>query len=618
MTKNKGGSNRRRRKNSKDIEEDSYEEEEDHDFANSATNNNLSFTERRELQRKTAADKRRQKMKCHLCGKTGHIRKECPGIEDDGRGESKYTKSHGDAGATILKNKGRSTNNKKKKKNQRGNKERSKSNYYTCSDNDDHLVLPPGFEKKTNATISSSSADDVQEQPFKYFDAGFEEGTQVLEYLRFGRSGGSAYAKKHSRKEAIEEYDTALKRVINTTNFGGCISRITLTKKDYNANENKQPLLVETRFPFCMQQLHHEGEEHDATTSNISSSSSNENQLLYFVVGLGSDFDGNDGGSDHDDDDTTAATLNDENMIKYLVSMIKEHNNDDESYNNNNQHSKFVGVFADLDYTTPTTKNRELQLRRLDCTIKAAIEIDCPIQIRISSLLSSSNGNEGSELNKNHDDEGNNDASNDNTNDTTCTDDPYLLAIRDLGKLLLDAGTTAAPFNDNNDNNNSSESESEPEFLSNKLKVHLSCWNGKSDHMMAFVKAFPYNLYVGFDATVTFSKAKHLHECAFDIPLSNILLETGQPSRIPSIVANKISSKDAFCHSGYIPYIADSIANYNSPTNNFIIPAEEDHDKNVSIAASELLPVTTTTTVTAEMVARAASTNTKSLYGISF
>merc|ERR1712238_45183 len=216
------------------------------------------------------------------------------------------------------------------------------------------------------------------------------------------------------------------------------------------------------------------------------------------------------------------------------------------------------------------------------------------------------------------------DASNDNKNNTTCTDDPYLLAIRDLGKLLLDAGTTAAPFNDNNDNNNSSESESEleseleSESLSNKLYVHLSCWNGKSDHMMAFVKAFPYNLYVGFDATVTFSKAKHLHECAFDIPLSNILLETGQPSRIPSIVANKISSKDAFCHSGYIPYIADSIANYNTSINNIIIPAEEDHDKNVSIAASELLPVTTTTTVTAEMVARAASTNTKSLYGISF
>lgn len=78
MTKNKGSSNRRRRKNSKDIEEDYYEEEKekDHDFdgdgdegiaksppTNTANNKNLTFTERRELQRKSAADKRRQKMK---------------------------------------------------------------------------------------------------------------------------------------------------------------------------------------------------------------------------------------------------------------------------------------------------------------------------------------------------------------------------------------------------------------------------------------------------------------------------------------------------------------------------------------------------------------------------
>ena len=52
--------------------------------------NDLNFAQRRELQRQQAAEKRRSKQKCYLCGKAGHVRRQCPGIADDGRGMSRF------------------------------------------------------------------------------------------------------------------------------------------------------------------------------------------------------------------------------------------------------------------------------------------------------------------------------------------------------------------------------------------------------------------------------------------------------------------------------------------------------------------------------------------------
>ena len=53
-------------------------------------NKKLSFKERQELRQQQQKDKRQSKQRCYLCGKNGHTRKQCPGIEDGGRGESRY------------------------------------------------------------------------------------------------------------------------------------------------------------------------------------------------------------------------------------------------------------------------------------------------------------------------------------------------------------------------------------------------------------------------------------------------------------------------------------------------------------------------------------------------
>jgi Tat protein secretion system quality control protein TatD with DNase activity len=526
-----------------------------------------------------------------------------------------------------LKNKGR------KKNHERGQKQRSKSedNNGGCTYEDLALLLPSGFDRKEVGDNGTTPLSSPLLPPFKYFDAGFDEGTQVLEYLRFGRG----VKVKHSRKEAIEEYDNTMKHFYQKTNLGGCITRCYLPSK-HNIQKT-----IENAFPF-----------------NVSVDGSSSS-VVYFVVGLGHDFvfdiidnikneeDNNDKCSF--DDSSSDVEEDNDDAIEYLVSTVKEENNNN---NNNNNNNKIVGVFADLDYTYMTTSSRnknknknnkvynhdrDIQLRKLRCTVKAAIEIGCAIQIRIlpSCSSSSSSASSSSSSNSSSSNNGNDDDGGDEGEHGEDMKDPYLLAIQDLAALLatlLAETTTTNEINniygeDENGNNN--------KLL--KLKIHLSCWNGKSEHMMVLLKAFPDNLYIGFDSTITFQKATHIHECAFDVPLNKLVLETGSPSIIPSCIANSIDTRYAFCHSGYIPIIANEIAKYSSKNiNNLNInnlkenvcattDAVDDEDDTTTTTAKEIEVEaveaggisTTTTTLSAEMVARIASTNTMSLYGIS-
>jgi Tat protein secretion system quality control protein TatD with DNase activity len=74
-----------------------------------------------------------------------------------------------------------------------------------------------------------------------------------------------------------------------------------------------------------------------------------------------------------------------------------------------------------------------------------------------------------------------------------------------------------------------------------------------------FLLEFPLHVWFGMDASVGFAKATHMHECAFEVPMSQLLLETGSPSTIPPMVG-QLRGRDAFCHSGMIPLIAKALA----------------------------------------------------------
>jgi len=136
-------------------------------------------------------------------------------------------------------------------------------------------------------------------------------------------------------------------------------------------------------------------------------------------------------------------------------------------------------------------------------------------------------------------------------------DSPYLIAFRDLAKVLVEsldlnkqrselAGGTRRP-----------------------LRVHLSSWAGKSEHMVKLLNAFPLDsdcrLYLGMNGLASFSKAKCAHECAFDVPLDRLVLETNAPRTTPAAVANELG-RESFCHPGLLHFVAAAIANHRRDT----------------------------------------------------
>lgn len=189
---------------------------------------------------------------------------------------------------------------------------------------------------------------------------------------------------------------------------------------------------------------------------------------------------------------------------------------------------RVVGFCAKLDYSPDMTIRTAIgtQLRRLKATCQAAMQESVPIQIRVG---------------------------------TVDDDETQVQVMKDLARILLDV----IPADDEE-----------------ALQVHLSCWSGKSETMLKLLTAFPDTLYIGMSPAVGFAKASVAHECAFDLPLNRLILETDNV--IPAPVTKSLGRK-AFSHSGLVPYCALAVAEQKK------IPPED--------------------------VARAASENTIRLYG---
>ena len=183
------------------------ESDQSDDSSNDANNSNMhsfGFQQKRQLRRQMAAEKRHARQKCFLCGKTGHIRRLCPGIPDDGRGESKY--------------KGKSS--KKKKKAGYSNHSKSGSSAVTAPLEPDLNDLPEGFEP---VQIQHSKKPENEDSALYFYDTSCDI-LATIQYLRTGR--GKTI--KLSNTEAVQEYQQAIQKARQTSNYGGCISRTTL------------------------------------------------------------------------------------------------------------------------------------------------------------------------------------------------------------------------------------------------------------------------------------------------------------------------------------------------------------------------------------------------------
>jgi Tat protein secretion system quality control protein TatD with DNase activity len=219
------------------------------------------------------------------------------------------------------------------------------------------------------------------------------------------------------------------------------------------------------------------------------------------------DSDEEDSDEEEEDDDVEEA---EKDQFQEAVSALTE-----------SMDGRVVGVWAKLDYTSAILErpgnDRETQLRRFRATCTAAVQCGVPIQVRLSPGASDDEEPAPSKAAK---------------KGTMVSLSPYVQGVKDLAKVLL-------------------------EF--DNLKVHISCWNGTSAHMSKLLQAFPESLYIGLTAAVGFAKADVAHECAFDVPLQKLILETD--TVIPAEVVTALGRK-AFAHSGAVGFCAAAVAHH--------------------------------------------------------
>jgi len=92
------------------------------------------------------------------------------------------------------------------------------------------------------------------------------------------------------------------------------------------------------------------------------------------------------------------------------------------------------------------------------------------------------------------------------------------------------------------------------QYIPPATPMHVHCFTSSPKMAATLLEFFP-NLYLGFTGVVTFKKSTALEEIIRFTPSNRWLLETDSPYLAPEPLRGKT------CHSGYIPLIAQKIAN---------------------------------------------------------
>ena len=93
-------------------------------------------------------------------------------------------------------------------------------------------------------------------------------------------------------------------------------------------------------------------------------------------------------------------------------------------------------------------------------------------------------------------------------------------------------------------------------------KLHIHCFTGTPEFVEQLL-ALDAQIFVGFTGIVTFNNAQSVRDAAAIVPIDQMLLETDAPYMAP------VPFRGKPCHSGYIPFIAEKLAEIKN------VPVEE-------------------------------------------
>ena len=83
--------------------------------------------------------------------------------------------------------------------------------------------------------------------------------------------------------------------------------------------------------------------------------------------------------------------------------------------------------------------------------------------------------------------------------------------------------------------------------------VHVHCFTGTPEFAASLLE-LDANIFIGFTGIITFKSAQNVRDAAAIVPDDKLLLETDAPYMTP------VPYRGKPCHSGYIPFIANKLA----------------------------------------------------------
>ncbi|KAL3936776.1 MAG: hypothetical protein SGBAC_007980 [Bacillariaceae sp.] len=581
--------------NDNDDDDDDDDDNNNNNYNNSNNNKSFkdckTFKEKQDWKRKQAADKRKAKQRCYLCGKGGHVRRECPGIADDGRGMSRFKSKSDPKGEKMKREQEKAL--AQQKRDAKSEDRVAEADYFDLVDFPQGFSHPPEEEEEDGDDEEADHRAEVDASPSSSVPIPhpfFDPHCRVLESIDYIQTQRDAKKKKSSKKKkndrgndphtggdeaaassSIREYRSIWNRAVQTTGVAGMI--VPTVVQMHKPWENPIPWLTGS------------GDNNDDEVGDDDDDDDGGGG-----GGGGDDTGGGNANADADEkangessscptteEDGEAAHHQPEPRIipilfalglassvpctteaeqveakQLLLQTIhtannnKGNNNNNKGNNNNHQESTathhqgtaiVAALWVVLDYTKPK-RTHEAQKNRLKLLLKVAQETKLTLQVQVLPGIPSS----------------------------AISDPSASVAGTDYAQALLDFQGALANHLEQHLEQHLEEQQKKDDDgdddSSSLLQIHLVGWQGRSDHTLSLLKAFAppaCHLYIGLDPTVTFSKATHLHELAFEVPVTQLILETSQI--IPSYITKRLG-RQAAPHAAWWPFVAEAVARH--------------------------------------------------------